>query len=66
MEVAQIRAESTEAETHLSVKLFSKENVERILMMRPKSVRRPLFIELIYGSREANKQFVVAFCTQTT
>ena len=50
-------AESTEAETHLSIK-FSNKNFGGIL--RPKSVRRTLVIVLIYGPR-ANKQFDVAF-----
>ena len=71
MEVAQIRAEdgtfqkciyqqiaeSAEVEMHLSIK-FSKKNFENIL--RPKSVRRQVFIGLIYGPR-ANKQFNIAF-----
>ena len=53
----QLIAESTEAETHLSIK-FSKKNFGQIL--RPKSVRRTSFMGLIYGLR-ANKQFDVAF-----
>ena len=70
MEVAQIKAEdetfqkctainseSTEAETHLSIK-FSNKNFGRIL--RPKSVRITLVIGPIYGPR-ANKQFDIAF-----
>ena len=71
MEVAQIRAEdgtfqkctcqqtaeSTEMETHLSIK-FSKKDVGRIL--RPKSVRKTSVIGLVYGPR-ANRQFDVAF-----
>ena len=70
MEVAQIRAEdgtfqvycqyiaeSTEVETHLSIKL-SKKNFGGIL--RLKSVRRTLVIGLIYGPN-ANKQFDIAF-----
>ena len=44
--------ESTDVETHLSVKLRG--------ILRPKSVRRTLVIELIYGPR-ANKQFNIAF-----
>ena len=50
-------AESTEAETHLSIK-FSKNNFRGTL--RPKSVRRTLVISLIYGPR-ANKLFDIAF-----
>ena len=70
MEVAQIRgedgtfqvycqyiAESTEVETHLSIKL-SKKNFGGIL--RIKSVRRTLVIGLIYEPK-ANKQFDIAF-----
>ena len=71
MEVAQITVEdrtfqkctvnktveSTEVETHLSIKL-SKNNLGKIL--RPKFVRRTLVIGLIYGPR-ANKQFDIAF-----
>ena len=70
MEVAQIKAEdetfqkytainseSTEAETHLSIK-FSNKNFGWIL--RPKFVRITLVIGLIYGPR-ANKQFDIAF-----
>ena len=49
--------ESTDVETHLSIKL-SKKNFRGIL--RPKSVRRTLVIGLIYGPR-ANKQFDIAF-----
>ena len=48
---------STEAETHLSKK-FSNKNFGEIL--RSKSVRRTLVMELIYGPR-ANKQFDIAF-----
>ena len=50
-------AESTEVETHLSIKL-SKKNFEGIL--RPKSVRRTLVMGLIYEPRE-NKQFDIVF-----
>ena len=70
MEVAQLRAEdgtfqvycqyiaeSTEVETHLSIKL-SKKNLGGIL--RLKSVRRTLAIGLIYRPK-ANKQFDIAF-----
>ena len=68
MEVVQIKledgtfqkctvVESTEVETHLSIKL-SKKNFGGIL--RPKSVRRTLVIRLIYGPR-ANKQLDIAF-----
>ena len=42
-------AESTEVETHLSIKL-SKKNFGGIL--RPKSVRRTLVIGLIYGREQ--------------
>ena len=55
--VLSINSESTEVETHLSIKL-SKKNFGRIL--RPKSVRRAMVIGLIYG-RRANKQFDIAF-----
>ena len=70
MEVAQIKAEdgtfqvycqyiaeSTEDETHLSIKI-SKKYFGGIL--RLKSVRRTLVIGLIYGPK-ANKQFDIAF-----
>ena len=71
MEVAQIRAEHGTFQKRivnkylwayrswnaLSIK-FSKKNFGGIL--RPKSVRRPLVIGLIYGSR-ANKKFDTAF-----
>ena len=50
-------AESTEVETHLSIKL-SKKNFGGIL--RPKSVRRTLVIGLIYRPR-ANTQLDIAF-----
>ena len=53
----QINSEATEVETHLSIK-FSENNFR--VMLRPKSVRRPLVIGLIYGPR-ANKQFDIAF-----
>ena len=49
--------ESTEVQTHLSIKL-SKKNFGGILS--PKSVRRTLVTGLIYGPR-ANKQFDIAF-----
>ena len=72
MEVTQIRAEDgtlqkciinkyqlspTEVKTHSFIK-FSKKSFGGIL--RPKSVRRPLIVGLIYGPR-ANKQFGIAF-----
>ena len=49
--------ESTDVETHLSIKL-SKKNFREIL--RPKSVRKTLVTGLMYGPR-ANKQFYIAF-----
>ena len=72
MEVAQIRVEdgtfqkctvnkylveSTDVQTHLSIKL-SKKNFREVL--RAKSVRRTLVIGLIYGPR-ATKQFDMVF-----
>ena len=44
--------ESTDVETHLSIKLRE--------ILRPKSVRRTLVMGLIYGPT-ANKQFDIAF-----
>ena len=47
----------TEVKTHSFIK-FSKKSFGGIL--KPKSVRRPLVVGLIYGPR-ANKQFDIAF-----
>ena len=48
----QLIVESTDVETHLSMKLRG--------ILRPKSVRRTLIMGLMYGPR-ANKQFDIAF-----
>ena len=69
MEVAQIRAENETFQKCIVNKQMSLQKLKHIYeilkeelgrIMRPKSVRRPLVMRLIYGPR-ANEQFDIAF-----
>ena len=70
MEVAQIRAEDGTFQKCITKKQMSLQKLKHIYeilkeeliggILRPKSVRRPLVMGLIYGPR-ANEQFNIAF-----